>query len=173
MTRFGFLAALIIAMLFIAHPVRADDKVNPAFHAWSNFAVGSSETIEGTIDMGRGPSSSTTTSKLIEKADDHLVVETTQSMVMAGQTHAMPPQQVTIPAAADPSKEMTELGTEDVAVAGKTFSCKIFTPAHPKAGSPLKVKVWACPDVPGGVVKIEIDSTTVKVEQTLKSFEVK
>ena len=174
MKRCLMLAALSLSMFFLPHAVRADEKVNPAFDAWTRYTVGSSATYENTTDSPQGHSSTTISITLLEKADDHVVVETSQmTMVIAGQSHTIPPQKQTIPAAPDPAKAETEIGSEDVTAAGQTFHCKIYTPAHPRSGVMGQIKIWATKDVPGGAVKIEINSGPMKISQLLKSFEAK
>jgi hypothetical protein len=171
--RYLILASLVLSTFVLAQAVRADDKVNPAFDAWSRFGVGSSASFDTTTDSQQGRSTAAISIKLIDRADDHVVVETSpMTTVIAGKSITIPAQQKTIPAAFDPAKdEMTEIGSEDVTAAGQTFSCKIYTPAHPR--SALKVKIWSSKDVPGGAVKIEISSDQMKISQLLKSFEAK
>jgi hypothetical protein len=113
--------------------------------------------------------------KLVEKTADHVVVETApMTVTLGGKSMTIPASQKTIPAAFDPVKDdLKELGTEDVTAAGQTFSCKIYTPAHTTPGVAMDIKLWACKDVPGGAVKIEIKSASMNISQLLKSFEAK
>jgi len=175
MKRCFLLAAVVVSMLVLGSRVRADDNsVNPAFDAWSHFGVGSSATYDDAIDSPQGHSTTSMTIKLISKDADHLVVETTQTaIVIAGQPRTINPVQTTISATADPAKAVTQIGTEDVTAAGQTFSCKIFTPAHPRSGVMNQIKIWTSDQVPGAAVKIQIDMGVTKVAQVLKSFEAK
>jgi hypothetical protein len=169
------LAAMIMSVLLLNSWARADDsKVNPAFDAWSRFGVGSSATYEDAIDSPQGHTTTTLSIKLVGKAADHVVVETSQaSIVIAGQSKTIAPKQTTISSTYDPTKEIKQIGTEDVTAAGQTFSCKIVTPAHPRSGVMNQIKVWASDQVPGAAVKITIDMGQTKVSQMLKSFEAK
>jgi hypothetical protein len=167
-------SASILCVCILSPVLRADDDVNPAFQAWTAFGVGSSSTFESTIDSPHGKSTTTTTMTLLEKAADHVVIETSQlTMMIDGKSQTIPAMKTTIPAAKDPSKEQTQVGTEDVTAAGKTFSCKIYTPTHPKSGVQGQIKVWASTDVPGGAVKMEVNMSMMKISGILKSFEVK
>jgi hypothetical protein len=172
------LAAMVMVLMLmfvLASWARADDaKVNPAFDAWAKFGVGSSSTYNDTIDSPQGHSTTTMTITLVDKAADHVVVETSQtSIVIGGQPRSIAPIQTTISSTFDPAKDVKQIGTEDLTVAGQTFSCKIVTPAHPKSGVMNQIKVWASDQVPGAAVKITIDMEHMKVSQVLKSFEAK
>jgi len=176
MHRISISAALLLSLFFLPLSARADDKVNPMFDAWSRFGVGSNVTYEANTDSPQqGHSVMTMSMKLIEKTADHVVVETApMTVTIAGKSMTIPASQKTIPAAFDPVKDdLKELGTEDVAAAGQTFSCKIYTPAHATTGVSMDIKLWACKDVPGGAVKIEIKSSAMNISQLLKSFEAK
>jgi hypothetical protein len=172
--RIAGVAVMVLAMAFVARSARADDSVNPEYKIWSDFNVGSSETIEGTMSLPQGDVVATTTSKLTEKTADHLSVEVSQSMLIGGMSRALPPRTTTVPAAPDPAKKVKQIGTEDVTAAGKTFSCKIYTTDNPQLASKVDVKIWMSSEVPGGVVKVQVvTSTGKKIVQMLKSFEVK
>ena len=168
-------AMVMVSILVLGAWARADEtKVNPAFDAWSRFGVGSSSTYDDTIDSPQGHSTTTMSIKLIDKAADHVVVETSQtSIIIGGQPRSIAPIQTTISSTFDPAKAVTQIGAEDVTAAGKTFSCRIVTPAHPRSGVMNQIKVWTSAQVPGAAVKITIDMGTTKVSQVLKSFEAK
>jgi hypothetical protein len=174
---FRMLAACLLGILIMGQTVRADSGhiAGQSFHAWTGFGVGSSTTLESTIVGPSGQQTITVQEKLIEKADDHLVLEGTATFLVAGQPRTSPPIKETLKAAApDPMKDLTQIGAEEVTVAGRTFSCKIYTVSSPAAAGAKTVKLWMCSDVPGGLVKGEVDATPMgKVNCVLKSFEAK
>jgi hypothetical protein len=170
-------AACLLAMLLMAQVVRADTGPNAgqSFHAWAGFGVGSSTTLESTIIGPSGQQTITVQEKLIEKTDDQLVLEGTATVSVAGQPRTSPPTKETLKAAApDPMKDLTQVGAEEVTAAGRTFSCKIYTVSSPAAAGAKTVKLWICSDVPGGLVKGEVDASPMgKVSCVLKRFAAK
>jgi hypothetical protein len=169
-------AALFVSLFFLPLAARADDKVNPAYDGWAKFGVGSTVTYEANTDSPQqGHSVMIMSMKLVEKTDDHVVIETApMTMVIAGKSITMPADRKTIPAAFDPVKDdLKDLGTEDVTAAGQTFSCRVFAPAHATPGIVMDIKLWFCKDVPGGAVKVEVKSSAMHISQLLKSFEAK
>jgi hypothetical protein len=111
--------------------------------------------------------------KLIEKTDDHLVLEVTTTVAMSGKTESLPPSKITVQAAPDPAIGATQTGSEDVTAAGKTFSCKILTVTNSVAGPNVKLKIWTSKEVPGDIVKLEMDGPSIKIRSMLKSLEAK
>jgi len=167
--------ASLLVLVFVAQSARAADEPvdNPRFQRWAKFNVGSSATFTGEMGQGNFKGEMESVYKLAEKADDHVVVEITTTMTMAGNKQTMPLQKVTINAKA-PKADVKELGKEDVEAAGKKYPCTMyelsnFTPQMKNA----KLKAWVNDDIPGGIVKMEIKGDANTITSTLKSFEVK
>lgn len=167
------LVLVVLSLSLIVSSSPADEIDNPQFNSWNKFGVGSSAVLEGKIDVGPTTMTMTTTRTLKEKADDHVVIEITAASEMMGRGRSSPPISRTINKTTD-KKDVTELGNEKVEAAGKTYDCKVY---EMKGMSPqsadAKAKVWFSPDVPGGVVKMEVTSQRGNVIQVLKSVDVK
>jgi hypothetical protein len=188
----AFPAMLGLLLVIGAAPARGADQVdNPQYQAWSKFAVGSSQTLAGEMggnDANTPKMTMESTRKLVEKTDDHVVLEVTATVSIMGQQHTAPARKVTVPAKAE-QQDLKSIGSEDVQAAGKTFSCKVFemslkdVAAQRPGGGPRgggaatapqgKAKVWISDDVPGGLVKIQVDTPQGTMTQTLKSYEAK
>src|SRR5436190_2237129 len=120
------IALVAFALTLTARSLRADDLVdNPQYQAWARFAVGSSQISEGTIESDGMKIVMGLTRTFTEKTDENVTLQISMTMNIMGQKQSPPPQTIKIPAKADP-KDITEIGTEEVTAAGKTFSCKIY-----------------------------------------------
>jgi hypothetical protein len=193
--RFGLVCAAALLTGGVSFVARAEQIDSPRYQAWAKFKVGSSHTLSGEMNAGGMQIQTEMTEKLVEVTDDHVAVETTTTTNVMGQSHTSPPRQRTIPAKED-IKDAKEVGTEDVQAMGKTFSCKVWELADvgaPPAGRPgpggpspdnqrkSSAKIWASPDVPGGMVKMEFQSHSgapgqgpdMNMTYLLKSYEVK
>ena len=173
MARIRVFAAFLLAAVCLGASGLPQGTGSQSFQAWEGFGVGSSATLESTAENPRGLLASTSVQKLIEKADDHLVLEVAATVVMSGKTDSIPPSKITVQAAPDPSIGVTQTGSEDVAAAGKTFSCKVLTVTNSVAGPNVKLKIWTSKEVPGGIVKLEMDGPSLKIRSMLKSLDVK
>jgi hypothetical protein len=178
MRKLILLTASFLAMLTFIGAARADDP-NPRYTAWAKYSVGSNQTIEGDINRGQMVIHSKTITTLKQVADDHVTVTIQTTVSVNGQDHSQPPHDQDIPATSDASK-YKEDGEEDVTAVGKTFKCKVYeftgaAPAGPPgaASGPSTAKVWACEDVPGGVVKINVSGGAVDVTMLLTAYEAK
>jgi hypothetical protein len=190
--------ALVCAMALLGGGMsivaRGEQVDSPRYQAWAKFKVGSSHTLQGEADAGGMTIHSEMTETLAEVTDDHVTVETTNTTNVMGRDHTTPPRRRTIPAKED-IKDAKQVGTEDVQAMGKTFSCKVWevteaptgaAPGQPGANAGDQrhgsAKIWASPDVPGGVVKMEVKGHTggpkeqgqdVTLTYLLKSYEAK
>jgi hypothetical protein len=163
-------------VFFVTAMARAEDMDNPAYAAWSKFNIGSSETLAADM-QGANPQAPKMTMemvrKLVEKADDHITVEVTTTIDVAGQKKEMPPRQQKVPAKIE-KKDVKSSGTEDVEAAGKKYTCKVYDMKNFSAQNPdASVKLWVNDDIPGGLVKMEAESARGKMTSVLKSFETK
>ncbi len=60
------------------------------------------------------------------------------------------------------AQEVKDLGRQDVRAMGRTFKCEVYqmkddTVAGKERPWGGKAKVWVCPEVPGGVVKWDVN----------------
>jgi len=167
------LITIACLVLGAAATARAEMVENPQYKVWSKFGVGSSSTVSGEWTFNNQKMTMSSARKLTEKTDDHVTLEVIDTMDFGGQARTMPARKVNVPAQAE-KKDVTEAGSEDVTAAGKTFSCKIYemkdiASAHPET----KVRFWINPEVPGGIVKMLINSPHGEMTMLLKSYESK
>jgi hypothetical protein len=157
----GFAA---VAVVFWTSAARAEQVENPQFTAWAKYGVGSAVTLESKMDGGM---TMTSTRTLKEKAEDHVVLEVVTVMAMGGKKEPSRPVAQTVQAKLD-AKDVKELGKEKVKAGGKTYECTAYAM---KDASPNYIgtnpKVWVSPDVPGGVVKVEMSTPKGPVAQVL------
>ena len=100
-------------------------------------------------------------------------VEISGTMNIAGQKNELPPQKQDIPAQIA-KRSITQVATEKVEAAGKTFDCKVYEMlSDESAQNNAKARVWLSDEVPGGVVKLEASMPQGSVTGTLTSFETK
>lgn len=172
------LISVSIVALFVALAVPAlafaDEQVdNPQFKAWSSYGVGSSATMS--VEMQGMPVKVTFLQKLVEKAADHVVIEVSSITEINGAQHASPPTKRTINSKTNKTNlDESSTTTEDIAVAGKTFKCKVFQMKGASAQAPDALsKVWFSSEVPGGMVKVEVNSAGRTVTMMLLSYEAK
>jgi hypothetical protein len=170
------LALAGVALLLVVPPrarAAAEEVDNPRYANWAKFAVGSSATYAGEVAAAGFKGTMESVYKLAEKTDDHVVVEITSTMTMAGNKQALPAQKVTIKSKT-PKADVKELGKEDVEAAGKKYPCTIYelSGLMPQAKD-AKLKAWVNDDIPGGIVKMEMKNGENVIASTLKSFESK
>jgi len=165
---------VVVALLSVAaSSARAEEVDNPRYARWAKFAVDSSATYTGEVAAAGFKGTMESVYKLAEKTDDHVTIEMTSTMTMAGSTQTMPVQKVTIKSKAEKA-DVKELGEEDIEAAGKKYACTIYELGGimPQAKD-AKLKAWVNDDIPGGIVKMEIKNGDTVVTSTLKSFTAK
>jgi hypothetical protein len=170
-----FSRTLLIAccgLLALSAYAKADQIDNPRFTAWARFGVGSSETIDATVNNGGFQMEIELQFTLADKADDHVDLNVTSSVVVMGQPHSNTHQE-TVPAKID-SGNVQQLPNESVDAAGKTFDCKVYQIPDMR-NQQAKAKIWASEQVPGGLVKMEATGPqgNATVTYLLKSYEAK
>jgi hypothetical protein len=165
------LIAVCSLMLAFNTVAKADDQVdNPVFKIWSNFNVGSDETLDATVSSGGFQMQFETNYTLAEKADDHVTLTVTTTMTMMGQTQTHS-QSKNVPAKMS-NNQVQQTGSETVQAAGKSWDCKIYT--IPDISKPdTSAKAWVNDGVPGGIVKMEAAGPRGTMSFLLKSYDVK
>ena len=157
-------------VLFSLTAARAEEIDNPQFSAWSSFNVGTRVTLESKMNDGMTMTSVRT---LKQKAADHVVIEVLTTLEKGGKKEPTRPIPVTVKAKVDKA-EAKELEHEKIQVAGKTYDCTIYAmeDAAPNYIG-TKPKIWVSPQVPGGIVKVEMSTPLGTNTQTLKSVAIK
>ncbi|HZR84237.1 MAG TPA: hypothetical protein VFD92_24275 [Candidatus Binatia bacterium] len=165
-------AVASLALSAVAQPGFAADKPkpdemvnNPPFQNWSGFPVGTAITQKETVKLNDGTTVAIdTTSKLVKKDKDSVVVETTMGEAgaaaqtgMAGEsktTTTFPAKvkmsQTDTPASAGTS--VTE-GTESIDYQGKTVTAEWTNAVIQNGDETTEEKIWTLKDIPGGIVR--------------------
>ncbi len=169
--RFWILSALVSLGFASAMPARADDTLvdSPRYAAWAKFKPESFTTLAMDMKMGPNDIHVEMTRTLKSVTADEVKLTTTTVATAMGHTGNPNTREETI-AAKETKQEMKETGEKDVDAMGKTFKCKVIeltgaaaaamapqSRAHGPAGDSANAKVilYVCPDVPGGLVKME------------------
>jgi hypothetical protein len=155
------------AMVLNAATVWADQVDNPRFAAWTKFAVGSSETLQGNVQSGGMSMTFSVTYTLSDKADDHVTLDVSTAMQMFGQQHTTTRSE-TVPSTYD-SKDVQVLPDEKVDAAGKTFDCKVYQ-IPDSSGQGATAKIWANVGIPGGLVKMDASGPRGAISYLLQSY---
>ncbi len=154
-----------------AGPVMDD----PRYAAWAGFKVGSSETYAGDLKMQGRTAHISVTQKLVSVTADAVTLDVSTTVEMGGQPVSLKTQQQTIPAKTDQLASVHQTGTEDVAAMGRSFPCavKVLTPVNDDPTDSRKTTADLCPNVPGGIVKIDAPQAGKRVTLTLTAYEAK
>lgn len=187
------LASFLLGVSLLAVPAAraADEEMieNPTYAAWAKHKAGTSVTATGDNTVAGQNMSSETTTTLVEITAEKAVVEMSVAMKIPGVN--VPPQtvkqdvpaKIKKPADAPADKtaegakvETKELGMEKVEISGKSYDCKV-TETHTEAnGMKLTTKMWATPEIPGGMAKMETKGEgdqPMNVKMTVTKIETK
>jgi hypothetical protein len=164
---------LIIGLVsaFTGAAALAEQIDNPMYGYWSHFKPGS--VLKTTTDSVAAGQKSTmdTVSTLLEVTPDKLTVEM-KTDVTAGDTRLkqrIRKQEVRAKIEQPVGAGAIKHSTEAITVAGRTYTCEVSEETR----DTLKIKTWTNDQVPGGVVKAEMNSdglsvTTLLVDSTVK-----
>jgi hypothetical protein len=155
------LAAMCVGFLAIASSCRADQVDNPRYLVWANFKPGSSRVWTGNVQIGPVHIRVEMTSTLREVTPDHVVVET-RTTTDFGQGPRIGRPLPVVEDARIEADEVKNLGEETIQIMGRPFHCKVYQmkddtvdgKERPWGG---KAKIWVSSEVPGGVVKIDVN----------------
>jgi hypothetical protein len=143
---------------------------NPDYERWAKFGVGSYSVVEGHQEYRgvRTPVRLRVTLK--SRSADRLLIErafylTDLDATLPAQMHSLiaeawidPRQHPTT----DPRSKLAALPAKRLAVKGQTLSCPGRTidadGSYPDWGSDLTATGYRCPDVPGGLIELELAS---------------
>lgn len=157
--------AFLIVSCLISGSVNAEKIANPSYETWNKLGVGSSSTLKSMTDAMGNTTEGETTTTLVEKSAEKVVVEIKASMTMAGQKMDLPAQKIEYPAQIDKEPAGTNPATaapvdakvteESVTVPAGTFKCKVVESSTEANGMTTKSKSWTSDEVPGSLVKSE------------------
>ncbi len=167
-----WLAGLVCVGLAAAAPAMGAAPAtmdNPSYATWAKHKPGTSIAMTADIAANGMKLQMVSTTTLVSVTADAVTLSIASTVSVMGQTHPGNTVQKTVPAKI-PTQKVQQVGTADVAAAGKTYPCKILevgaasvdisTPGRGGAGANApagsKAKIYANDDVPGGAVKMEI-----------------
>lgn len=170
MNALRFCGWFLVGCAFLSPAVRAADVENPEYKSWAAVKAGTTVVRHQVVTTAGNKQEMDLTSKLVELTPEQAVVEDAVAMTLNGQKMNLPGNKRTIPAKSpapagptskpgDPKASIKE-AQDKVDVGGKAYQCKVIetASAHPQGGE-VKSKIWTCPDVPGGIVKMETEMT--------------
>lgn len=175
---------VVALFVLVATDAGGQEKIdNPEFVGWSKHKPGTTVTLKSSIMAGDAKSESTVKTTLVEVGTDKLVVEVAVTSSVNGMEFKAPPMKrdvpktIALPAGApnpklDPTKKpegTVEEGTETLKVGGADYKTKWYRTKNTAAGNTTEAKVWMSDEVPGGMVKMEANTTgttasTIKME---------
>jgi len=179
------LVAMVIGMT-VSLAMCQDTVDNPAYKSWAAFKVGTAIKTQTTTVMTMGEkdmtTKTTTTTTLKELTADKAVVEMVSETDMNGTKIPGTPMKVDIAAkmakdaASQPAgTKVTKKGEgdEEVAVGDKKYKCHWVENQTTSDQMDGTSKVWTCPDVPGGTVKMTNENTKpMKLKMTMETVEI-
>jgi hypothetical protein len=157
---------------------------SPFFTAWKGRGVGSTVTYTMTVNQAGQTATYKMTSELKEITDSKATLQQKMAMgAMGGDQDKEQSIDAKVPADRkwqlpdDEQLKWTEAGTEKVTVNGKEYDCTKLTTSAEQNGATMKGTAFYTAEVPGGIVKVELDATSpmgsVKISMVADSFESK
>jgi hypothetical protein len=180
-SRAAVLAAAWLGAVALAAPAaRAEQVDNPAYQSWAKQKVGTTVSHESTSAVAGQEFKTEMAQKLVELTKEKAVIEATTKINIPGAPPPQP-QKMEIAAKVDAAQakpgqmppgmkgEVKEQGSEKVEVAGKSYTCKVYTMTGEAQGAKMTGKTWTSDEVPGQLVKMEstIDTQGQKVKSTM------
>ncbi|NRA97020.1 MAG: hypothetical protein HRU14_12505 [Planctomycetes bacterium] len=153
-----------------------DEMANPEYRRWAAFEGGSLVVIKTIDEAHRLEITSTTTLK--SKGDKEIALEIQISMLVAGRKIELPAQVRMLPATiekrlAGEGRKKPETGEETLKIAQRDLLCTWTQTLIESGQSKIRSKVWMCAAVPGGLVRMESETsgaTRMKMKRHLVSF---
>jgi hypothetical protein len=178
MRQMGILGA-VAAMMICVSAFAAELVDNPAYQNWAKYKVGTSVTFSNEITMGGMNMSMEMTQTLAELTPEKATVEV--QMTNAMMPGEMPKQKMAIPAKVEQGKvqepgkmpegmkgEAKSLGKEKVKIGDVEYTCEVTAFTGEGMGMKSEGKSWSCPDVPSGLVKMEMKGSGEQGEMQSK-----
>jgi hypothetical protein len=169
----AYIAPRLVERVGAAPPALAsrEGKVrNPDYERWAKFGVGSYAVMEGYQEYRGTRTAVRLVVTLQSKSADRILAE--REFYVSEQVAAPPTEVHSLIAEAwidpsyhpttDPRSKIADLPAKRVTVKGQTFTCSgrsiDAAESYPDWGSDLTATAYRCPDLPGGVVEIELES---------------
>jgi pimeloyl-ACP methyl ester carboxylesterase len=143
---------------------------NPDYERWAKYGVGTYGVVEGFQEYRGVRSPVRLKATLASKSSDRLVVDrefylTDHDASIPAQTHRLIAESWIDPRdhpSTDPGTKSADLPDKRETVKGRTITCTGRSLEargnYPDWGSNLMAKVYRCPDIPGGLAEIELES---------------
>ena len=160
-------AVILCGVCGVVATARAQGLVdNPQYTSWAKHKPGTSVVMKMTQNVGGMNQNVEVKQTLKEVTPDQATVE--MQMSVGGQS--MPGAPVTIKSKVSPEEakfgqlpagakaDVKDVGTESVTVGGKTYNCKVAEVTGESQGTKSKGKVWRSDEVPGEIVKMEMNT---------------
>jgi hypothetical protein len=158
-----FVYCLAGALLATAPMLSASQETaNPEYQAWAKFKVGASLSLKKKIKEGLHYTEVEQTLELAEVTKEKVVLDMplmqdrSTGFGAVGVHAESGPRE--IPAKikkADPPKGETKSGDEEIKIGEKTVKCRWVEIRSEEKGVRTWSKTWTCPDIPGGIAKID------------------
>lgn len=143
---------------------------NPDYERWAKFGEGSYLVMEGFQEYQGARSRVRLKATLASKSSDRLIVDrefylTDKDATVPAQVHRLIAESWIDPhdhPSTDPAANLADLPGKSVTVKGRTLACTGRSidarGSYPDWGSDLRAKTYRCPDLPGGLAEIALDS---------------
>ena len=165
MRKIALAAFAVLGIALCASTARAGEVDNPEYKAWSKFNPGSYVVMKMTNETAGNKMEITTTTTLVEKTADKLVLEDKTSMVIGGNKIDNPGQKRDVPAkvkvegtSEQKSDAKVTEGKESIELGGKKVDCKVVEVQAETNGTKSHTKTWSSDEIPGGTAKQEVHS---------------
>jgi hypothetical protein len=166
-------ASFACVLLLLAGAASAEDVKNPLYTGWAKFAVGSSATLTGQASANGRTVTVEITETLAEKKDNRVVTDDVWVIDSTGQPRKTQERRQFDPATMD-KKNLAELGIEPGQALGRSIDCKVFEITGTNAQLPeATMKFWMNRTVPGGIVKMYVNSRLGAMTFVLQRYETK
>jgi predicted outer membrane lipoprotein len=149
---------------------------NPQYGLWKGFKLGSWVKHKMVMDAGGRIVETEVTATLVESTAEKVVLESKTVMNFGGQRMEMQPTKKDVLAKMKKEGQgAVSEKDEDVTIEGKTYKCRAMAWEHTEKGQTMKGTAFVCTDVPGGMVKSEMNSAQLPkpIVLTLLAFEKK
>ncbi|MFZ2957363.1 MAG: hypothetical protein WA705_10775 [Candidatus Ozemobacteraceae bacterium] len=154
----------IAVLLVVSGAVFAADMVdNPTYQNWAKYKAGTFVKYKQNAEVMGNKTESEIVTTLLEVTPEKVVVETSGTMLVAGNKMDMPKTKMDFAAkmekvATDPAKTPkidSKQGEEEITVPAGKIKCKSISAMVKQGESEIQTKTWTSDDVPGSLVKSE------------------
>jgi hypothetical protein len=162
--------ALAIFAAFAGNSHAAEKIDDPRYTYWSKFKPGSFQTVETRTDASGQKMLVLITTTLLDVTPEKLTVEVKTETTAGTKKLPTRTKKTEVLAKRDkPADSSFKESKEDVKVGAKTYSCLLME----ETTGDMHIKSWMSDQVPGGVVKMEMNSDGLAIESHLVESGVK